>query len=189
MGEAQMLIVTIGMSGSGKNYLLDQLSSTFDNIKAVEPDDIRRHVLGSVNDQSDGKKVFAIAGHEVRHALPRYDIVFFNATNLNWSQTTKMVSGWTTDPVIYIFMMDSEDYDLCRERVVKDIQSGTDRSDVPEDVMQKQHERFKQCLKNATDDDLFGNWSIFLYKDNISELISTIKEELNGQKAAKSNEG
>jgi predicted kinase len=183
-----MLLVTIGMSGSGKNHLLSQIENKFPSFRSIEPDDIRRQVLGSVNDQSDGKKVFAIAGHEVRHALPRYDVVFYNATNLNWSQTTKMVSGWTTDPVIYIFMMDSENYDLCRGRVVKDIKGGTDRSNVPEDVMKKQHERFKQCLRNATEDELFGNWSIFLYKGNVEELTDTIKEELDGASALKSNE-
>jgi predicted kinase len=181
------LLISIGISGSGKSYLKDKLEVEFSSLKNVEPDDIRRHKFGSVNDQSNGGLVFKIAGDMINRSLEKDDsITYFNATNTNWKRIVKFVLDLNKEPeipVIFIIMQDSINLDICQKRVSKDIEDGADRSNVPMDIIEKQHDNFIKCIhdmKNHPEisiDQCPENWSFFEYKNNFEELIYHIMQE------------
>jgi len=172
-----LFIITVGISGSGKNHLLDQLQKYFSqNLISVEPDDIRRKVLGDVNDQSRGNEIFAIAEKEVRVALNKNKIVYFNATNLGWGRLKKSIKAYTEDkcPTLVLFMMDSANINLCKSRVKKDIDNNVDRSKVPEDIIDNQSERWIITHANAILDKDIENIDIIEFKGDTHNLIKQI---------------
>ena len=175
-----MLLITSGISGSGKSTLRKKLEDHFKgDMASVEPDDIRRKMWGSVNEQKDGHLVFKQAEKTAKKLLDEYPIVFFDATNTNWKRL-KLLSSNITDNVLFIFMNDSFDEELCWNRVKSDIDAGTDRSDVPREVIQRQAAAFEQCF--AVADPAYPG--AFLYDPDSSDggfesLIRTIEEKLN----------
>jgi len=188
-----MIIITIGISGSGKNHLLNSLKEkeslwTDFDLKVVEPDDIRRKKLGDVNNQENGGMIFLIAKSMINRALKHNKDVFFNATNLEWKRIIKFVLDLEKPdkiPVLFIFMTDSVDLNKCKWRVRKDIENGVDRSKVPEDVMDKQHERYMKCYRDSTYSEIGinkcpENWKIYEYFNDLDKLIYFIEEMKNG---------
>jgi len=170
------LVFCIGISGSGKSFLRSQLEDKFGNkIKAICPDDLRKSVLGDINKQDENDKIFAIAANKTKESLKNNYITYFDATGLNWSQNKKSIIDYTENlniEVLILFFMDSEDLELCKERIFQDLLQGKDRSKVPENISDKQHEKFMICMKNALDDDnIPSNWSIILYNSNEFKFI------------------
>jgi predicted kinase len=187
-----MLLITIGISGSGKNYLKNQLENKFP-IKNIEPDDIRRKKLGDVSNQENGGMIFNIAKNMINSSLKKNEISFFNATNLDWKRIVKFVLELdkpSETSVIFLFMNDSINLEKCKERVLEDLRNGIDRAKVPMEVIEKQHDRYRTCLHNAKNHpeisikDCPENWKIFEYQNNFEELIYFI-EELNGNTSTK----
>jgi predicted kinase len=182
-----MLIITIGISGSGKNHLISELRDKL-QFTVVEPDDIRRKKLGNVSNQENGNVIFAIAKSKINKALKNNENVIFNATNLEWKRNIKFVLDLDKSektPVLFVFMTDSVDLNKCKHRVKKDLENNIDRSKVPEEVMDKQHTRYMKCYQDArlhtelNIDSCPENWYIFDYF-KINELIYKIKEIENG---------
>jgi len=171
-----LLLVTIGCSGSGKSYLKDRLETYFgtESFENVEPDDLRRTLLGSVNDQSKGRMIFDLAYENIKDGLADNKIVYFNATNTSWSRLQKATD--VDCEVIYIFMMDSENVELCQSRVRKDLENEKDRSNVPMDVIVNQCIKFSACLRDARNTEE----TIFEFDGkNLKELISFIEKRVN----------
>jgi predicted kinase len=178
-----LLIITIGISGSGKNYLLVSLKDNL-NIVNIEPDDIRRKKLGNVNNQENGGMIFSIAKNMINKALKENKDVFFNGTNLDWKRTINFILDLNKSPeisVLFVYLKDSLNLDICKKRVLEDINNNIDRSNVPEDIIEKQYERYKTCIHNIYNhpnlsiDKCPKNWKVFGYQNNLDELIYTIE--------------
>lgn len=136
MSNNGILIAPVGCSGSGKTRLRDLLKKKLE-IFVVSPDDIRRETLGSISDQSGGDKIFRIANSLAHQHLDNNEIVFFDATNLRPLQLLKEFEF-----VVFPFMEDSKDPELCYSRVRQDLENSRDRSNVPEDIVFNQSKRF-----------------------------------------------
>ena len=125
-----------------------------DDMVLVCPDDIRREVNGNTSDQSNGAKVFKIAYDRTKKALLNGKDVYFSATNLVSVNTMDMVKFLLEDipakdlSIIFYILTDSFKPELCFERVTHDLENGIDRSNVPEDVIKKQHQRFNSMVNN-----------------------------------------
>jgi predicted kinase len=170
-----MLIVLIGQSGSGKSYLAKKLESYDNDYIQISSDNIRKEILGDINNQEAGGVIFDILGKRIRDNLRKNRKVIWDSTNLSFGRTKKGAFSYTKGidtRIIFVFMMDSLDHELCKMRVLKDISENKDRSMVPEDVMEKQHARFLICEENALTDP--EDLDIFLYKNNFAELIEEI---------------
>jgi predicted kinase len=172
-----MLIVLIGQSGSGKSYLARELETFDDDFVTVSSDAIRKEVLGDINNQEKGAYIFEILKKKIDSELKKKKNVIWDSTNLNWTATKKAAIYHTekagTYP-LFVFMMDSLESEKCKDRVVNDIKNKIDRSQVPDDKMDQQHERFKSCLANARKD--IQDFNIFLYYSNFVDLIEEIEE-------------
>ena len=171
-----MLLCTIGISGSGKSLLCDKLEAYFgsSHFANVEPDDLRRKMLGNVNDQSHGDLIFKAAGEAIKKGLDEGKVTFFNATNVNWPRLRKFIEEHATGIILYIFMLDSLVPSICIERIKKDLHNGVDRSEVPEDVVMKQFSKFQEAYRLAKAE---KDVNIFRYDgQNLGKLVSTIED-------------
>lgn len=146
-------IIPVGISGSGKSSWIK--SQTDSNTKVVSPDDIRREILGSVNDQSRGSEIFNIAYQRVIDALNTKNSVIFDATNVSSSDRRNMLkyikNNVNIDFDAYAKIFDVNP-DITKERIKKDIEAGVDRSNVPPEAIDRQYEKFIGGLDNLEGD-------------------------------------
>lgn len=82
MSKKAILTVLCGLPGSGKSYYADNLSRATDAI-VVSSDELRRELLGNVNDQSQNNRVFQEAFTRIDNNLREGNNVVFDATNVN----------------------------------------------------------------------------------------------------------
>jgi predicted kinase len=165
------LVVLIGISGSGKSRLANELTE----FEVVSSDEIRKEMLGDVNNQDRGGEIFNELEKRIRQKLAHGKQVIWDSTNLNWSRTKKGAYSYAlASRVFFVFFMDSLDFDLCKKRVHNDLKSNVNRSAVPDEVIWKQHCRFKQCLENAQTDPEDPRY--FLYDGNARKLLKDMEE-------------
>ena len=69
-----------------------------------------------------------------------------------------------------IFLKDSEDIELCWNRIQKDLENGKDRSNVPREVLERQYQRYKSFDKEK----LSKVKNINMYEVNSSFELSSI---------------
>lgn len=138
--DKPIFIMTIGISGSGKSTWINQQTSSGD-ILVVCPDLIREELTGSISDQTQNPKVWNIAKQRVIDALGSGKSVILDATNVDSKQRKQFVQGLpTTILKAKIFNVDPQE---AKNRVRKAIESGENRSNVPDFIIDKQHEKFK----------------------------------------------
>jgi predicted kinase len=77
-----VLIVMIGVSGSGKSFHANKLQTYLD-AKLVETDALRQELLCDVHDQTQNGRIFAEARRRVNNFLMEGHNVIIDATNLN----------------------------------------------------------------------------------------------------------
>lgn len=170
------LIIPSGISGSGKSRLYNV--SIDKDVKLVCPDDIRRELNGNINDQSNGNKIFEIAHNRVSNFLKNREDVYFSATNLR----SVYVIGLLNDVldsignlkselnVTFYILTDSFDVEKCISRVRGDIDSGVDRSDVSEEVIRKQAQRFNSLIDSLEN----GVLKKYLIENNIRYNVNYV---------------
>lgn len=127
------VILLIGISGSGKSTYINK---NFDKKYVICPDEIRRS-LGNINDMSNNGEVWRLTKSIMQGKLNTYGKVVLDATNVNkWLriQFMSQFNGYHKEAIFFPIELD-----VAIERVNKDIRSGIERSDVPENVIRKQH--------------------------------------------------
>lgn len=70
--------------------------------------------------------------------------------------------------IIAMIMMDSENPELCKERIHKDLENGTARSAVPDEVVDKQYVNFNHFLKNMKTKDRLPNMEFYAIDTNFA---------------------
>ena len=74
----------VGISGSGKSFIANQLKGIYkDNIVVCSSDAIRKELWGDENDQRNPQKVFELLHKRVKKALKEGKNVVYDATNLS----------------------------------------------------------------------------------------------------------
>lgn len=139
------LYIPIGISGSGKTTYGNKL-----NVSVVCPDDIRKEITGNISDQSNNSKVFSIYEKRLSNLAHKNKDAFASMTHLKYSYIKNTINAYDSEEpfkVVFILFEDSLDWKKCYERVKNDLKGGIDRSNVPEDVIRNQSERYK-LVKN-----------------------------------------
>jgi len=141
------ILFPIGCSGAGKSLLGDELKKRLPDLRIICMDDLRREMTGDVSDQSQNEKVFKASQAAMHAALAKDEDVYVSATNLVGKaglvkQIVELQEKYKNLRAIVVFLTDSKDPRACLKRVTNDLDSGVDRSRVPEDVIDKQHKRF-----------------------------------------------
>ena len=152
----KVLYVTMGISGSGKStlikkYLEGRESNGLKPCTVICPDQIRKELTGSISDQSQNAKVFAVAYNRLREALKQGGIVIFDSTGLAGQTRKELLKiAHESDATACLWVLkDSANPELCRNRVIADIQGGVDRSDTQrQDIIDKMFQSYHRALEN-----------------------------------------
>lgn len=131
----QKFILLVGLSGSGKSAIAQQLEED-ENAITVSSDAIRKHLFGDESIQGDNNKVFGIAHNDIVDALNRGWNVIFDATNLNRKNRRNILNKIPKDVEKKCIIV-ATDYDTCLER-----NNNRDRH-VLEEVIKRQRESFQ----------------------------------------------
>ena len=81
--KSPLLIVMVGLPGSGKSFISKQLAEVNDDISIVSSDAIREEFYGDANDQSHNDKVFRIVNKRLKEGLVAEKKVILDATNIS----------------------------------------------------------------------------------------------------------
>lgn len=153
------LIITIGISGSGKSRLCRELMEDGDFVR-VCPDDIRKEFTGDISDQSQNGRVWKEAYDRLEDALVRGENVVFDSTGTTRKTRNEVraVAERLGVPCFAYVLMDSLSAQRCRDRVAKDIESGVDRSNTiaNDNIIARQHAKFLDTLQTIEDEGFAG---------------------------------
>ena len=140
------LYIMVGASGSGKSTFVKRHKKEDDIV--ISTDEIRKE-LGDVSDQSKNALVFETEFDRLRKADKD---TYFDATNLTMKSLKNVINEAVNfkDITIY-FMTASKNVDLCNRRIAEDLENGKDRSNVPEEVVEKMQQKFLQLVRNMED--------------------------------------
>ena len=143
---AGCLYITVGISGSGKSKFAEFFCEATDAIE-LNADNYRKELGKSVNDQDINKIVFEeIDKAIVKYLAGGYSVFIYN-TNLHADKIQELAERFTLNEVNVFFLKDSEDIELCWNRIQKDLENGKDRSNVPREVLERQYQRYKSFDK------------------------------------------
>lgn len=81
--KSPLLIVLVGVPGSGKSFIAKQLAEVNDDISIVSSDAIREEFYGDANDQSHNDKVFRIVNKRLKEGLLNNRKVILDSTNIS----------------------------------------------------------------------------------------------------------
>ena len=143
---ASCLYITVGISGSGKSRFAEFFCKATDVIE-LNADNYRKELGKGVNDQDINKVVFTeIDKAIVKYLAGGYSVCVSN-TNLHADKIKELAEKFPLNEVVVFFLKDSEDIELCWNRIQKDLENGKDRSNVPREVLEKQYQRYKSFDK------------------------------------------
>ena len=81
--KGPLLIVLVGVPGSGKSFIAKQLAEVNKDIVIVSSDAIREEFYGDANDQSHNDKVFRVVNKRLKEGLIAEKKVILDATNIS----------------------------------------------------------------------------------------------------------
>ena len=166
---AGCLYITVGISGSGKSRFAEFFCKATDVIE-LNADNYRKELGKGVNDQDINKVVFEeIDKAIVKYLAGGYSVCVSN-TNLHADKIKELAEKFPLNEVVVFFLKDSEDIELCWNRIQKDLENGKDRSNVPREVLEKQYQRYKSFDKEK----LSKVKNINMYEVNSSFELSSI---------------
>ena len=166
---AGCLNITVGISGSGKSKFAEFFCNATDAME-LNADNYRKELGKGVNDQDINKVVFEeIDKAIVKYLAGGYSICVSN-TNLHAGKIKELAEKFPLNEVVVFFLKDSEDIELCWNRIQKDLENGKDRSNVPREVLEKQYQRYKSFDKEK----LSKVKNINMYEVNSSFELSSI---------------
>ena len=153
MKAKKTLFLTIAISGSGKSwYIKNKLSVDFKDVNkylsdnnldiselVVSPDLMRKELTGDISNHDKDAQIWkALVFSRTKEKLKEHGFCIFDATNL--SKRKSFLSHFKK--IRKIGLIFEPDVDLSIERINEDLINSVDRSNVPDDVVKKQYERF-----------------------------------------------
>jgi len=153
MKDKKTLFLTIAISGSGKSwYIKNKLREDFKDVDkylsehnldimelVVSPDLMRKELTGDIsNHEKDAQIWKALVYSRTKEKLKEHGFCIFDATNL--SKRNSFLKHFKNARKIGLVF--KPDVELSIERINEDLKNSVDRSNVPEEVVNKQYERF-----------------------------------------------
>lgn len=155
----QKLIMLVAIPGAGKSTYIQ---TNMPGVAVVSPDEIRKEVLGDINDQSNGSRIWGIAAKRVANILSKGFDVVLDATNVNSRNRQNFIDSirelcdcdFTTKAIVF-----DVDPEIAKARVNKDIKMKRDRAMVPDHVIDRMYQQFlsgKSNLKTQFDEVVYA---------------------------------
>lgn len=137
------IYMTVGISGSGKSKFANYFCKAIDGIE-VNADEIRAEHFGDINYQ--GSDVWNIVEERTTSLLAGGYPVFLSNTNLHIKAFKDLLKKYCFNKIIVFVMKDSNDMELCWNRIQNDLTKKVNRSNVPTEVLEKQFNNFKNLI-------------------------------------------
>jgi len=147
------IFLTVGISGSGKSTFVKLKKAEF-GLLELNAVDIRLHDYGNINDQTHNKEVFKKIDTLLESSNAN---VILSNTNLDLGRIITLANNHKRDTIILYIMLDSNNLQLCDLRIKKSLQRGDIRSNVPIEILKKQHDKFKKFMKEIQEVELPKN--------------------------------
>ena len=171
------LYVTIGTSGSGKSTYIDK---HFNKKYVVNVDDIRKELTGDISNQNINYQAWKVAVDRTHENLKKYGKSVLDATNTHSGYRSDFLKNF--DNVEKIAIVFETEPEIAKSRINKDLVSGKDRANVPDEVIDTQHKDFingKENIKTQFDKVINANRQMEILKNFIR---NEIKLHLNKNK-------
>lgn len=99
----RILILPIGIPGSGKSTFMNQIHEKY-GIPVVSSDSVREQLYGDESIQGDFNKVFSTVYKNVNDHLDKEEICILDATNVTRKVRIKAIRNTNPTQVIYVLM-------------------------------------------------------------------------------------
>jgi predicted kinase len=141
----------IGIPGSGKSSFITKEQHYGDkNYEIVCPDLIRKEVTGQISDISQDFKVWQITKERVLKYLSEGKNVVLDSTMTISKRRKEFIKDL---PLCFRYAKIFEcSPEIAKERIKKDIENGIDRSNVPEEIIDKMHANFVRDIDKLNED-------------------------------------
>ena len=153
VGNTQEVIFTVGIPGSGKSSWVKKYYSNNKDYVIVSPDELRKELLGSIDAQQSGGYVWRVASEQIIKNLRAGKNVILDATNTvsrNRRKLIEFIRETHKAPIVFKALVFEIDTKTAKVRVKNDIEKGIERSNVPEDVIDRMHSQLQQSTSSLS---------------------------------------
>ena len=142
---APKIYATVGISGSGKSHFAKRHCSAFNAVE-LNLDNFRKKISGDISNQNVTFEAIKLRDKELIAHLAGGHNVMLSDTNLHAKSINDIAKKFPYNDVEVFFITDSENVQLCKDRIADDLANGTDRSNVPDKVVDHQYENYMKML-------------------------------------------
>lgn len=148
MKDAPKIALTVGISGSGKSHFAKKFCQANDFVE-LNLDNFRKQISGDISNQNVTFEAIKERDKQLEHHLQLNHNVMLSDTNLHARNINSIAKRFPHLDVEVFFITDSDNVQLCKDRIADDLQDGVDRSNVPNEVVDRQYENYIK-MKDAT---------------------------------------
>ena len=149
------LKILIGISGSGKSTWAENYVRIHPEYHIVSTDQMRKTLLGSESDQSNGAMIFRNCYEQIRQHLMNNEDVIFDATNLTRKARKEVMSKVSDLPVKF----DAVYFDMPLSKCILNQEERSRK--VPKEVIEKQFNKLTAPDSDEGWDDIFYPYSYY----------------------------
>lgn len=187
------LILTIGISGSGKSTWVEKFLNKSDYV-VITTDAIRKEITGNISDQSKNDQVRMIAHERVCEALNKGKNVILDATNI-YTDVRRNLLKYVREnihDVVVFYKLFTSNLKLSKSRIAKDVERGVERSNVSEETLLDQQERYLETIENIREEGIQElserKFSIVYYLENeIKDKVRNLQQDISDLTGAKAS--
>jgi predicted kinase len=144
-----ILLLLVGLPGAGKSTWIKDNRSKWKNTIVICPDEIRKEVLGSVNDQSENYKVFQLAKQMIVSHLKEGINVVLDTTNTDTEKRIPYIESISEEvefqKIALIFYVSPDE---SKRRIKTDIKNNVDRCEVTDEGIDIQYDWYRETLRS-----------------------------------------
>ena len=145
------IFLTVGVSGSGKSHFAKKFCQDNDVVE-LNLDNFRKLISGDISNQDVTFEAIKERDKQLEKQLKLNHSVMLSDTNLHARNINSIAKKYPYLDVEVFFITDSDNVQLCKDRIADDLQDGVDRSNVPNEVVDRQYENYVK-MKDATFED------------------------------------
>ena len=147
------IILTIGISGSGKSHWIKTLPK--EKYVIISPDEIRKELTGDISNKTKDKEVYDEVYRRTIKFLKQNRNIIIDSTNLKKNQRRKFITNVQLKAKVEfeykLFELNPKE---AKRRIKADIDAGIDRANVPDETIDRHAILYKQMLEDIKQEPL-----------------------------------
>ena len=111
-----VLTILVGLPGSGKSTVAEQLKKSQPNVEIFSSDEYRERYCGDVNNQTKNEKIFRLLYTDLREALLLGKNCILDATNINRKARKKCLEKFSDLAIETVAYFVDTEFEVCIQR-------------------------------------------------------------------------